>query len=139
MYTISFEITESSGAAERAEIQQTVARLRELGYTFSLDDFGTGYSNFVRMFKSEFENIKIDKSILWDLASEQKEVDVLRNLMLFIKNQGAAIVQEGVETKEQLDLVESCGCDYVQGFYFSPAIAPDEFFEYVAKEGKKTN
>ena len=91
------------------------------------------------MFKSEFENIKIDKSILWDLASEQKEVDVLRNLMLFIKNQGAAIVQEGVETKEQLDLVESCGCDYVQGFYFSPAIAPDEFFEYVAKEGKKTN
>ena len=132
--TINLEITETGGALNKEEVLHTLERFRQLGYTLSLDDFGTGYSNFVRMLRCQFENIKIDKSILWNTYVDQNGAKTLKSLMSFIKNQGSSIVQEGVETKEQLDLIASCGCDYVQGFYFSQAIPDEEFFAYIAKE-----
>lgn len=54
--------------------------------------------------------------------------------MNFIKSMGSDIIQEGVETKEQLDMVLSCGCNYIQGFYFNPPISKDEFINYIEKE-----
>ena len=134
---LNLEITETAGALGRKEVVDALERFRNLGYTLSLDDFGTGYSNFVRMIKLQFENIKIDKSILWDLAKDEAGVSILRNLMLFIKNQGSSIVQEGVETKEQLELVKQCGCDYVQGFYFASALTEEKLFEYLDSEEKQ--
>ena len=134
---LNLEITETAGALGRKEVVDALERFRNLGYTLSLDDFGTGYSNFVRMIKLQFENIKIDKSILWDLAKDEAGVSILRNLMLFIKNQGSSIVQEGVETKEQLELVKQCGCDYVQGFYFASALTEEQLFEYLDNEEKQ--
>ena len=133
---INLEITETGGALAKKEVLDSLERFKELGYSLSLDDFGTGYSNFVRMIKCKFGNVKIDKSILWNLAGEAGGRDILQNLMSFIKSQGSSIIQEGVETKEQLDLVISCGCDYVQGFYFGQALKESEFALYLAKEAK---
>ena len=131
---INFEITETAGALEKDSVLRLLDQLRDLGYTLSLDDFGTGYSNFVRMIRCEFECIKIDKSILWELSHDEEGLSVLNNLMLFIKNQGSSIVQEGVETQQQLDLAIQCGCDFIQGFYFSRAIDKAGFVDYLAKE-----
>ena len=132
--SINLEITETEGAIDKEEVLKTIEVFRELGYTLSLDDFGTGYSNFVRMVRCKFENIKIDKSILWSLPSDDNGLMIIKSLTSFIKNQGSNIIQEGVETKEQLDLVESCGCDYVQGFYFSKPLPEAEFHQYLASE-----
>ena len=52
----------------------------------------------------------------------------------FIKSQGSTIIQEGVETKEQLDIVTKCGSDYIQDFYFSDALSGEEFIEYLKKK-----
>lgn len=131
---INLEITETGGALAKQEVLGSLQQFKELGYTLSLDDFGTGYSNFVRMIKCKFDNIKIDKSILRDLADEAGEPGILQNLMSFIKNQGSSIIQEGVETKEQLDLVIACGCDYVQGFYFGQALPAEDFYLYLQNE-----
>ena len=131
---INLEITESTATLEEETISKTLEKFRELGYTLSLDDFGTGYSNFVRMIGSNYKNIKIDKSILWNVSEKVTKPEMLENLMKFIKGLDYDIIQEGVVTKEQLDLVTKCGCDYIQGFYFSKPISKDEFFEYVKNE-----
>ena len=131
---INLEITETGGALNRSVILDALERFKSLGYTLSLDDFGTGYSNFVRMIRCKFENIKIDKSILWDLGNQDSGLETLKSLASFIKLQGSSIVQEGVETKQQLELVKSYGCDYVQGFYFSSALPKEDFYAYLDKE-----
>jgi EAL domain-containing protein (putative c-di-GMP-specific phosphodiesterase class I) len=86
------------------------------------------------MITSDYRNIKIDKSILWNVAKDSNDPELLESLVGFIKSMGSDIIQEGVETKEQLDLVTKCGCDYIQGFYFSKPILKEEFFEYIEKE-----
>ena len=134
---LNLEITETGGALNKDEILSALNRFKELGYTLSLDDFGTGYSNFVRMVRCKFENIKIDKSILWDIAKEENGYETLKSLTDFIKLQGSAIIQEGVESADQLDLVKQCGCDYVQGFYFSRALPVGDFYAYLEQEAAR--
>ena len=134
---INLEVTESGNALDKDEVLRTLEEFRSLDYTLSLDDFGTGYSNFVRMVRCKFDNIKIDKSILWDLGKEENGLETLRSLTSFIKLQGSSIVQEGVETKEQLDLAETCDVDYIQGFYFGKAMPKDEFYQYLENEANR--
>lgn len=137
--SINLEITETAATAEEKTVSDTIGQLRQIGYGFSLDDFGTGYSNLIRILESSYQNIKIDKSILWNITGNSGDPKLLRNMMRFIKSLGFAIVQEGVETKEQLDLVSECGCDYIQGYYFSRPISETEFFEYLEKENHKSS
>lgn len=134
---INLEITETGGFLSKDDALEILEKFKALGYTLSLDDFGTGYSNFVRVVRCKFENIKIDKSILWDLHEERNGHQALKSLTSFIKVQGASIIQEGVETKEQLELSAACGADYIQGFYFSKAIPADDFYHYLATENSR--
>ena len=131
---INLEITETMAALEDNTIKKQLEQFQSLGYTLSLDDFGTGYSNLIRMMNSRYQNIKIDKSILWNITKDGGDPSILMNAVNFIKKQGFDIIQEGVETKEELDLVIKCGCDYVQGFYFNKAITQNEFIDYLNKE-----
>ncbi|MBP5193765.1 MAG: EAL domain-containing protein, partial [Clostridia bacterium] len=130
---INLEITETA-AEENGDILKTLEKFGELGYTLSLDDFGTGYSNLVRMVGTSYRNVKIDKSILWNVAKDGSDPDLLKNMMAFIDSFGFDIIQEGVETKDQLDLVIGCGCDYIQGFYFLKPVTENEFFDYLENE-----
>jgi EAL domain-containing protein (putative c-di-GMP-specific phosphodiesterase class I) len=131
---IDLEITETGGILDKEAVLKAVQRFKALGYTLSLDDFGTGYSNFVRVIRCKFENIKIDKSILWNIEREENGLKTLRSLASFVKMQGARIVQEGVESKDQLAIAKSCGIDYIQGFYFSEALPKEKFDDYLARE-----
>jgi EAL domain-containing protein (putative c-di-GMP-specific phosphodiesterase class I)/GGDEF domain-containing protein len=131
---INLEVTETAMTFEGSKVSETLEKFKKLGYTLSLDDFGTGYSNLIRMITSDYRNIKIDKSILWNVAKDSNDHELLESLVGFIKSMGSDIIQEGVETKEQLDLVTKCGCDYIQGFYFSKPILKEDFFEYIEKE-----
>ncbi len=131
---INLEVTETGGVLDKEEVLKILKQFRALGYTLSLDDFGTGYSNFIRVLRCKFENIKIDKSILWNIEKEENGLKTLRSLASFVKMQGACIVQEGVETKEQLAMAKACGCDYIQGFYFSEPLPKEKFDAYLARE-----
>ena len=131
---INLEITESAAALEDDVVSEKLRQFRDLGYTLSLDDFGTGYSNMMRMMKSDYINIKIDKSILWGITRDGSDSELLKSAAFFLKSQGFDIIQEGVETKEELELVTRCGCDYVQGYYFSRPVPTDEFVRYMEDE-----
>lgn len=130
---INLEITETTASIEEEVVTKMLNDFSRLGYTLSLDDFGTGYSNIVRIMDSDYLNIKIDKSILWNVK-DYKNPSSLINTMSFIKNMSFNIIQEGVETKEQLDLAIKCGADYIQGFYFSKPINEEAFISYLDKE-----
>ena len=134
---LNLEITESASDSSAAGVLESIQRFRTLGYTFSLDDFGTGYSNLNRLISRNFLNVKIDKSLLWDADRNEDTRRLLESMMRIIHTLGCHIVQEGVETPEQLEQVTNFGCDLIQGYYFSRPLPEQEFLQYLQAEWEK--
>ena len=131
--TINLEITESAAINSQETFQQTMKDLRGMNFSFSLDDYGTGYSNATYIFNMDFSVIKIDKSILWEAEKRESARIILRNTIRMIKEMNLKIVVEGIETKEQKELVVSLGCDYCQGYYFCKPVPKEQFIEFTKK------
>lgn len=134
--SINLEITESAAANSPEMFINTMFELKNLGFTFSMDDYGTGYSNLSHMYDTDFDIIKLDKSILWNSYKSKKADIILQNTVKMIKEMEHNIVIEGVETEEQKEYVSRLGCDYCQGYYFSKPVAKEEFIEYCKKYNK---
>lgn len=135
---LNLEITETSSMQEEPVVMEAVARMQELGYRFSLDDFGTGYSNFVRVFQIPFMNIKVDRSVLWDSFKSRESYIFLKTIHTVAGEMGFQTLQEGVETEEQLAVVNGFGCDLIQGFYYSRALPEEQFMAFIAGKKDKT-
>lgn len=96
-----------------------------------MDDFGTGYANLQRMITSDFDLVKFDKEMTQRACNDSKLHELFEKLLLMFHSLNIQVVAEGVETKEQFDFLKSIGNDYIQGFYFSPAIKTEEFVRYL--------
>ena len=129
---VNLEITETAAAERPLMLMKNMKHLIEQKYTFSLDDFGTGYSNISSMMDMPLEIIKFDKSIIDRLLHGEDGKILVESLAAMVKKMGKKIVAEGVETKEQLDSLESVGVDYIQGFYFSKPLPAEDFVKFVA-------
>lgn len=129
---LNMEITETENM-DNTEMQEKMNDLKNLGFQFSLDDFGTGYSNLERVFSGYYKNIKIDKSLLWESDGNKERETLLLNLIKSISQSELSIIQEGVETKEQLELVKQAGAKMIQGYYFSKPLPPEEFISYLKR------
>ncbi|MBP3238833.1 MAG: GGDEF domain-containing protein [Lachnospiraceae bacterium] len=127
---INLEITESASFHESEALKRNVERLRDLGFTFSLDDFGTGYSNLTYVINTDFENIKSDKGLLWEMENTKSRTLLLETIRM-MRSLGLDVVQEGVETREQLELVVGAGANKIQGYYFSKPLPWEEFMNYL--------
>lgn len=128
---INLEITESVSSDEIPAVQELLRHLQELGYTFSLDDYGTGYSNLARLIEGSYANVKIDKSLLWGGEKNPSTVTLLRNMIRIIRSLDMNVVQEGVETREQLERVVKAGCNLIQGYYFSKPLQEADFIAFL--------
>ncbi|MBP3741817.1 MAG: EAL domain-containing protein [Treponema sp.] len=133
---VNLEITESIAITSSYMLKKNMAKLKKIGCTFSMDDFGTGYSNLSQMAKTDYELIKIDKSLLWPCFDNKNPVQknakiILENMITMILNLGKKIVVEGVETKEQLEYLEKLGVTFIQGYYFSKPLPADEFLKFL--------
>ena len=134
---INLEITESASTRDTPIVEQTMKKLRELGYTFSLDDFGTGYSSLLQFISGSYKNVKMDKSLLWDSDHNEISAKLLDSLTHVIRSLGCNVVQEGVETKEQLKRTEDSGGNLIQGYFFSKPLPEKEFVAYLEKEKRE--
>ncbi len=133
---LNLEITESAEAEGISQLlEDAISKLRALGYHFSLDDYGTGFANLNRLLTGNYTNVKIDASILWDSDSNQEKATLLDNLINTIKNLKLNVIQEGVETRQQLERVLASGCTMIQGFYFSKPLPEKSFLQYIYDEG----
>lgn len=128
---INFEITESIAANDYGFLSNIIARLKRDGFMFSMDDYGTGYSNVSAVFSLDLDVIKIDKSLLWNAEKDELGMIILENTIRMIRQMKKKILVEGVETQTQIDLLDSLGVDYLQGFYFSKPVPKTDFVELI--------
>lgn len=130
---INLEITETATVISKEALSKNMNKLIEKGITFSMDDYGTGYSNTEYMIQYPFHLIKIDKYIMWAAMENERAFCVLKYNVKMIKEMGMHIVVEGVETKEQANILEYMGCDYFQGYFYSKPVPVDDFIIVVEK------
>ena len=120
---LELEITETVLLQDMQAARIALHQLREIGTRVALDDFGTGYSSLSYLHRFPFHKVKIDRSFLQSLGSSDRALTLLRGVARLNAELGMAVAVEGVETREQLDLISRDGnVDEVQGFLFSPAI-----------------
>ena len=135
---INLEITETASVEAASMLEYNMYRLKENKFKFSMDDFGTGYSNLAKIAQSNFDMIKLDKSLIWpcfDTVTAKDARIILESSVDMILRLGKDIVAEGVETKAQVDYLTELGVEYLQGYYFSKAIPEEKYLEFL-KEHK---
>lgn len=128
---INFEVTESVSAGSYEIIDGVINDLKKEGFLFSMDDYGTGYSNMKALASMNLDCIKIDKSILWEAEKSELGFIILENCVRMIHQMKLNILVEGVETEEQIKLLEPMGVNYLQGYYFSKPVPKDKFLKIV--------
>lgn len=124
---IEIEVAESMGSVERQTLIDISADIVKNGYILSLDDFGAKYSNLSILSVLDLHVLKLDKSLVNDLLSNNNTRKVLRNFLKTCNDLDIVSVAEGVETKEQLEILKELGCDYAQGYYFNKPIPLADF------------
>lgn len=114
---ICIEITEESLITNMNVVKEHIDILREIGVEIALDDFGTGYSSLGYLDKFEFDYLKIDKCFIDEIVHSKKKKLILTSIVNLAKTLGIKVTAEGIENKQQLDIVREVGCDYGQGYY----------------------
>lgn len=115
---LELEVTESSLFTESNTPMNTLNKLRSLGVKISIDDFGTGYSSLSRLSRIAFDKIKIDKSFVHSLATQEDAINIIKLITGMAKSLNMKAIAEGVETQEQLESLQALGCDFAQGYLF---------------------
>jgi diguanylate cyclase (GGDEF)-like protein len=117
---LELEVTESVLLEDTEATLRTLRQLRDLGVRVSLDDFGTGYSSLSYLRSFPFDKIKIDRSFVREATANANGAAIVQAIASLGAGLGMETIAEGVETKEQLELIIAKGCTEAQGFYFSP-------------------
>jgi diguanylate cyclase (GGDEF)-like protein len=130
-----FEITESAFIDDSTLILSQLKRLKEMSIDCSLDDFGMGYSslNYIRCYP--FSSLKIDRAFIQRIETRKDDLNLVNGIIMMSHNLKLSVIAEGIETKKQYDLLQSMGCDMVQGWYFSKALNKHELLYYLRKKG----
>lgn len=124
---IKFEITEGMAMIGESQTIKYFNKLKKLGVGISLDDFGTGYTSFTYLKKFPADILKIDKSLVDNILTNEEDQRIVRAIIELGHNLGMKIVVEGVETKKMVELLSSYGCDFFQGYYFAKPLPVFEF------------
>ncbi|WP_316368408.1 putative bifunctional diguanylate cyclase/phosphodiesterase [Candidatus Thiodiazotropha sp. CDECU1] len=126
---IELEITEGMLLGDEVGAAQIITKLHELGVSISMDDFGTGYSSLSYLRDYHFDTLKIDRVFVRDIIEDPSDRELIIATLRMAKGLGVRVVAEGVESAEQLEFLRQEGCDFVQGWYFSKSVSPDDFAE----------
>lgn len=119
---LALEITESVLVDNRESTHKTLHDLKARGLHLYIDDFGTGYSSLSYLHNFPFDALKIDRSFVSRLGTENGKVEMVSTIIAIARNFNMGVIAEGVETEVQLDRLIALGCERVQGYYFAPAL-----------------
>ncbi|VXD24848.1 Response regulator receiver modulated diguanylate cyclase/phosphodiesterase [Planktothrix serta PCC 8927] len=131
-HQIKFEITESSLLRTGSHYIEVLKRLKSLGIQFCIDDFGMGYSSLSRLHEFPIDTLKIDRSFIRRIGSNQGEIELIRTIITLAHGLGMDVVAEGIETKSQLNQLSLLGCEWGQGFLFSKPLNSVDATQYIA-------
>ncbi|MFP5222018.1 MAG: EAL domain-containing protein [Acidobacteriota bacterium] len=131
---MGLEITETAIMQNPQAAAEILRQLRSRGHSLSVDDFGTGYSSLRYLQKFPFTSLKIDRQFIADLEGKESRA-IVKATIAMARTLELSVVAEGVETVAQLELLTTKGCDFYQGFLFSPALPADAFAALFLKKG----
>jgi len=120
--TLEVEITETMLMGDIEAANQTVQKLHELGVKLAIDDFGTGYSSLNYLKKFPIDTVKVDRSFIMDIPDSADDRAITSAVIAMAHRLNMAVVAEGVETRDQLEFLQSNGCEYAQGYLFSKPV-----------------
>jgi len=131
---LNIEITEESIMKDPEVSINMLKQIRQIGININIDDFGTGYSSLSYLKKLPVSKLKIDRSFIKDIPNNKDDEVITKIIINLAKSLNLKVVAEGVETKIQKDFVFENGCDYIQGYYYSPPLPADEFEKKFLKD-----
>ena len=135
---IVIEITEGLLLDTSSGITKKLQKFRQAGFQIAIDDFGTGYSSLSYLKEYDIDYIKIDQSFVRNITTGANDMGLCEAIILMAHKLGMKVVAEGVETRQQLSLLEEAGCDYAQGYYFSKPVSNKEFEKMIRNTIKLT-
>jgi EAL domain-containing protein (putative c-di-GMP-specific phosphodiesterase class I) len=130
---LELELTESSIMQDAAATISTMNQLKEVGVLLSLDDFGTGYSSLSQLKGLPLDNLKLDQSFVRGLPLDGDDLAICTAVIAMGQALGLKVIAEGVETKEQLAVLQTLGCDVLQGYLFARPMPADQFLEFALR------
>jgi EAL domain-containing protein (putative c-di-GMP-specific phosphodiesterase class I) len=125
--SLCIEITEGLLLDARDSVINQLNEFSQAGIQVSIDDFGTGYSSLAYLRKFNIDYVKIDKSFTSNIQIGSSDYVLCEAIIVMAHKLGKKVIAEGIETKEQLDLLIAAGCDYGQGYLFSKPVPAQEF------------
>ncbi|HBG0218623.1 TPA: bifunctional diguanylate cyclase/phosphodiesterase, partial [Clostridioides difficile] len=125
---IEIEVTESAFNEISQPVISILEELKKLGFLISMDDFGSGYSSLSLLCSLSINGLKLDKSLLKETFNREKVYSIIQCIIEMSHRIGMSVVCEGIETKKDLEFLNTVKCDVGQGFYFSKPIEEKEFF-----------
>jgi EAL domain-containing protein (putative c-di-GMP-specific phosphodiesterase class I)/CheY-like chemotaxis protein len=132
---LDLELTESVVMSNSAAAANTLQALRKLGVGLALDDFGTGYSSLAHLKRFPFDSVKIDRSFVTDITHNAEDAAIATAIIAMAHSLNLKVIAEGVETQGQFNYLRAKTCDQMQGNFFSPAVAKEEFESHL-RSGK---
>jgi diguanylate cyclase (GGDEF)-like protein/PAS domain S-box-containing protein len=126
---IDLEITETIAMADAEKSVSVLSELKALGVGLDIDDFGTGYSSLSRLQAFRVDTLKIDRVFVSRMDGDAETLEIVRLIVMLAHQLGLKVVAEGVETRAQLDLLKSLGCERAQGYLFSKPVDHDAILQ----------
>jgi diguanylate cyclase (GGDEF)-like protein/PAS domain S-box-containing protein len=130
---LTLELTESVMARDRKLLGRRMHELKALGVRLSLDDFGSGYSSLAQLKRLPFDELKIDGSFIADIESGESDRALVKSILGTARTLKLTAVAEHVENVRQQAFLRAFGCDYYQGYLYSPALAGEAFVDHVVQ------
>ncbi|MGA1931564.1 EAL domain-containing protein [Arcobacter sp. YIC-464] len=133
---VVFEILEDENVKNYELLINFVDEIKALGCKVAIDDFGSGYSNFEHLLKMNVDYLKIDASLIKNIAIDENSFKITKTIVEFAKNLNLKTIAEFVENEEIFKIIKELGTDYSQGYYFSAPIAEPNLYEFIGENNE---
>lgn len=134
---IEIELTELTNIENITKMNKFMSSLQKNNISVSMDDFGSGYSSIRLLKELNYDIVKLDRGLIDSLHNDQKKLIILRNIITMLNEIDIDVIAEGVETKEQIDVLNEYGCKRVQGYYYDKPLEVKEFVKRLESKNYK--
>ncbi|WP_108060443.1 EAL domain-containing protein [Poseidonibacter lekithochrous] len=127
---VVFEILEDENVKNYSFLISFIDEIKALGCKVAIDDFGSGYSNFEHLLKMNVDYLKIDASLIKNIATDENSYKITKTIIEFAKSLNLQTIAEFVENEKIFDIIKDLGADFSQGYYFSAPISKPDLYEF---------
>lgn len=133
---LTLEFTESFAYENYDSLRSMVNTLHDRGFKCSIDDFGSGFSSYNILKELPMDEIKLDQFFIKEGITKERDAKILESVITIGRTLNMKVTQEGVETKDQLEMLRALGCDVIQGYYYSKPLALSDYVEFITNASK---